>query len=286
MIQYDTPLYHTALTAIMEAGQKVMQVYNSGKLGIRQKGDQTPVTLADTESSAIITKYLEYTGIPVICEENEIPTYDERNNFEKFWLVDPLDGTKEFISGNGEFTLNIGLVENGCPVWGCILVPCQNMLYWGGLQMGSYRAGIDLETATVATIITESTKLPCEAPLEGIKAVVSRSHPDKDSLAMLDRLKTAGYGVESVSFGSSLKFCRIAEGSANLYLRNSPTMEWDTAAGQAIAIGAQAIMESWPGRGVFLYNKLSLINGGFLVRGKSFPVGGERFLIDPGNVIQ
>ena len=149
MTHINAPIFNSALVALANAGQKVMDIYASNKFDTKQKADQSPVTIADIQSSKIIEHHLNQTGVPIICEESEIPPYEVRTKYKRFWLVDPLDGTKEFINRNGEFTINIGLIEDGQPIWGGILIPAQNVLYWGGPAYGSFKALLNSDISIV-----------------------------------------------------------------------------------------------------------------------------------------
>lgn len=259
-------LFETALTAILKASAEIMKIYGENQLNITLKKDASPVTQADLKSSDIICTHLEKTGIPIICEETASTAYHIRKKWEYFWLVDPLDGTKEFISRNGEFTVNIALISNRKPILGLISVPAQGLLYWGIQEMGAYKIDFSsIEETNYKSVKDRATVLPCFDKGPNTRVVVSRSHLDENTLKYLKNLAEKGMCVEQISVGSALKFCYIAEGKADIYLRYSPTMEWDTAAGQAITEASGAQMTKFPYRKVFLYNKKKLVNQGFIV---------------------
>jgi 3'(2'), 5'-bisphosphate nucleotidase len=259
-------LFETAVTAILRAGEAIMLIYRQDNTEINYKPDHSPLTQADLTASDIICRYLETTGIPIICEETSDEDYEVRKHWKTFWIVDPLDGTKEFIKRNDEFTVNIALVENGEPVMGLVSIPALDCLYWGEVGVGSYKTTISsIREFSYTKMLEKAEKLPVETSLEVIKVMVSRSHIDEHTLSFVEDLKKRYPKVETISAGSSLKFCYIAEGKADIYLRFSPTMEWDTAAGHAVAIAAGVHIRTLPAREKLLYNKPDLHNTGFVV---------------------
>ena len=261
-----------AIRAALAAGRKIMDVYTDPKqdFGIERKADNSPLTLADKAAHRCITKYLETTELPILSEEGRLEAYEKRREWDAFWLVDPLDGTKEFIKKNGEFTVNIALVLNGRPHLGVIYVPAHRVLYYGDPLLGAYKI-TDIEEwkegDTLPQLIERSQRLPLpQRDKESFVVVASRSHLSSETQEFIDRAKTEHPHVETISSGSSLKICLVAEGTADVYPRFAPTMEWDTAAGHAIACCA--------GRQVFQagtetpleYNKKDLHNPWFLVK--------------------
>jgi 3'(2'), 5'-bisphosphate nucleotidase len=237
----------------LEAGKGILEVYNdpNADFQITSKSDDSPLTVADRISNRIIVKALKetYPDIPIISEEEKDIPYEERKDWEYFWCVDPLDGTKEFIKRNGEFTVNIALIRIDKPVLGVIYIPVQNVLYYASEHDGSWKKSAD----------GNLTALRTAKPADQWVSVGSRSHASEEDDKVL-----ADYPVtSSISVGSSLKFCMIAEGKAQIYYRHGPTMEWDTAAGQAIAHFSGARVTQ-PGGEAFVYNKVSLLNGSFL----------------------
>jgi len=233
-----------------EAGRSVMEVY-SRPFSVEYKEDSSPLTEADSASHRVIAAGLSAIapGVPVISEEGESVPYAARREFERFWLVDPLDGTKEFIKRNGEFTVNIALIEDGAPVMGVVYAPAAGLMYYAE---GDSTAFMEREGEAPVRI-----RSGFAGP--GVRAVVSRSHPDARVEEFLK-----GYDVlERVEAGSSLKFCIVAEGRADLYPRFGETWEWDTAAGHAVAAGAGASV-TLPDGSPLRYNKEGLKNPGFI----------------------
>lgn len=235
------------------AGKKILEFYET-EMEVITKEDDSPLTKADLAAHHIIVNALKEIdpGTPIVSEEAELPDYEERKNWDAFWLVDPLDGTKEFIKKNGEFTVNIALIKGGKPVLGVVYVPAFDVMYYAEESIGAFKkeAGKDAEK-----LVSE----PFEAPGKA-RIVVSRSHGD-DTTAK--KLKSLGIEVsEEVPSGSSIKFCLVAEGKADLYPRLGPTMEWDTAAADAIYRYSSQNGEKFS---PLTYNKESLKNPYFLL---------------------
>ncbi len=224
--------------------------------GLRSKGDGSPVTLADKASNDILVAGLAsaFPHIPIISEEAALPPFEQRRTWNRFFLVDPLDGTKEFIAGRDEFCVNIGLVQGLRPLWGAIVLPVSGDVYYGGRNLGAFHCPANQRARPIRTAR--------RAEGQGLRVILSRSHPSPGMDAALEKLNVA----ESLKVGGAVKFCRIAEGAADLYQRFNPTMEWDTAAGQAIVEGAGGYVVGLEG-GEFLYNKENLKNPGFVCRG-------------------
>ena len=257
-------LLKTAILASIKGGIEILKVYATD-FNVEHKGDASPLTLADQKANDVINSYLTKTDIPIISEENKQLDFEVRKNWKSCWIVDPLDGTKEFVKRNGEFTVNIALVENGEPVLGVIYVPVSKELYFTNAE-GTQSFKFEVEDASEETIdhIIASAKeiKPLEDKIAPIKVVGSRSHLNDDTKNFIDAI--AG-DVEIVSKGSSLKFCLVAEGKAHVYPRFAPTMEWDTAAGHAIckAVGVRVIQEK--SGEALRYNKEILLITYFLV---------------------
>ncbi len=264
----------------LEAGLAIMDVYGS-EFAVELKDDRSPLTLADRRSHDVIVKglaTLEDSPLPVLSEEGRTLPFSERNAWKLFWLVDPLDGTKEFVKRNGEFTVNIALISGGRPVLGIIYVPVQDICFFGAEGIGSYRLdNCRSETSfSWEHILAAAVKLPCEthsgtpdSPSSRITVIGSRSHMSPETEQYLAGLKERYAEVDFISAGSSLKFCLIAEGRAQIYPRFGPTMEWDTAAGQAIVEQAGGeVVEAGSGKPL-LYNKESLLNPYFIVQGRN-----------------
>lgn len=235
-----------------DAGKAILEVYETD-FEVQRKWDHSPVTLADTRSHRLIADSLraQYPEIPVLSEEGKTVPFETRKKWNRFWLVDPLDGTKEFVKRNGEFTVNIALIEASKPVLGVIYIPVQERLFFARVGEGCWE-------------VSNGQKRRLEVakwPLDGrVRIVRSRSHPSP----ALETILSLMPDHLIVGRGSSLKFCAVAGGEADFYPRFGPTWEWDTAAGQAIVTAAGGIMVDPAGR-PFVYNKENLLNGPFLV---------------------
>ncbi|MBA2406445.1 MAG: 3'(2'),5'-bisphosphate nucleotidase CysQ [Chitinophagales bacterium] len=242
----------------VDAGKEIMVVYDQD-FTVELKGDNSPLTLADQKSNNIIVASLKelYPDIPVISEETKLIPYEDRKNWKMYWLVDPLDGTKEFIKKNGEFTVNIALMSHDRPILGVVYAPAQKLIWYGIKGEGSFKMNGD------------GTKIPLKKGenwrhLQKVNVVASRSHLNDDTLEFVEDLKKEGREVEFVSSGSSLKFCLVAEGKADVYPRFGPTMEWDTAAGQAVIELAGGRVLNWETNKRLEYNKENLLNPYFI----------------------
>jgi 3'(2'), 5'-bisphosphate nucleotidase len=239
----------TRLIELAEAaGEAILEVYESGYFKIDTKADDSPITKADLSSHKILAELNGYLDLPLISEEGRIPDYAERGNWPAHWLIDPLDGTKEFIQRNGEFTVNIALIEAGKPTFGVVHVPVTGATYFGGANFGAFR----LEAGKAIQIHASKVH---DGPN---RVVVSRNHMNAETKAYL--ASTGRH--EAIATGSSLKMLRIAEGAADAYPRLGPTMEWDTAAAQAIIEGAGGVLIS-NGKPL-AYNRENLVNPHFL----------------------
>ena len=255
-----------AIKASIDAGVEIMKVYKSD-FEVEYKSDASPLTIADKNANDVINSYLLKTDIPIISEENAQINYEERKGWNTCWIVDPLDGTKEFVKRNGEFTVNIALIENGKPLLGVIFVPASKEIYYADVfQREAHYLQLSSAEITIDAIEKNSIKIISKKAKEGeVKVIGSRSHMNQDTLDFVENLKNDHTKVEIVSKGSSLKFCLVAEGKADIYPRFAPTMEWDTAAGQAIceALGIKVISKET--NESLLYNKENLLNPWFLV---------------------
>ena len=259
-------LLNTAITAALEAGKEILKIYHSGDFNVEIKGDNSPLTKADKVSHNIITSILKQTDIPVLSEEGRNISYQERKDWNQLWIVDPIDGTKEFIKRNGEFTVNIALIENQKPILGVIFVPAKGELYFSTKEMGAFNVTVDLENYDVDMIISNGNKLPLEREDKTFTIVASRSHMSPETEAYVQEMRDIHGEVHLISKGSSLKLCMVAEGAANCYPRFAPTMEWDTAAGQAICEYAGFQVIDWKTKSAMLYNRKELLNNWFLVK--------------------
>jgi 3'(2'), 5'-bisphosphate nucleotidase len=243
----------------LSAGQAVMEVYGT-EFKVDIKTDKSQLTEADRRSNNIISDGLKrlYPGIPVLSEEGgEIP-YSIRKEWKTFWLVDPLDGTKEFIKRNGEFTVNIALIGGGRPVLGVVYAPARDLLYFAKEGDGAYKkVGMKKSRLHVKKINNEK-----------LVVVASRSHMNDETKGFIDSLSRHYKSLELTSSGSSLKLCLVAEGAADIYPRLALTMEWDTAAAHAIVSEAGGHVVKFGTEEELAYNKETLLNPYFLVYGK------------------
>lgn len=246
-------LVEKILPIAVEAGAAILDIYHSGaKIHVAVKADRTPLTIADKKANDIISKGLSdlFPDIPLLSEEGAAITYEVRKKWEYYWCVDPLDGTKEFINRRDDFTVNIALMHRNRPVMGIIYAPVYDALYYGARETGAW----------LKQKKEDWRQLFANKKTTDWIAIGSRSHASDEERLMLVQYPV----VKNIAAGSSLKFCRIAEGAADIYYRHGPTCEWDTAAGQAIAEASGAVMTNADGT-VFLYNKPSLLNPGFIV---------------------
>ncbi|MGL5682847.1 MAG: 3'(2'),5'-bisphosphate nucleotidase CysQ [Marinifilaceae bacterium] len=265
-----TTLLTLAIKAALDGGEAILSIYNDPKMDfqVEKKSDNSPLTIADKAANKVIVELLQQSNLPILSEESVQADYSERKHWNRLWIVDPLDGTKEFIKRNGEFTVNIALVDNHVPVMGVIYVPVKRMLYFGDLLQGAYCVtNIDATGFTdLKTLLTRAKRMPLHEAGNVARVVASRSHNSPETQAYIDKIKEERGNVEIVSMGSSLKICLVAEGSADVYPRFAPTMEWDTAAGHAIvkATGKEIYLtdEKTPLR----YNREHLLNPWFIVK--------------------
>jgi len=277
-----------SLGAALEAGDKIIEIYNSD-FNVQYKGDASPLTDDDRCSHEIITQRLSETSVrsndrcPVLSEEGKDILYEERRKWTRFWLVDPLDGTKEFVKRNAEFTVNIGLIEGDTPVIGVVFVPVKDILYFAARELGSYLLkgcdakrvlGKESREEELGDIVNELTSVSWRLPYENecaprpLTIVGSRSHATREQEEYVKEMKKKNSDLQVISAGSSLKFCLIAEGSADIYPRFGPTMEWDTAAGQCIVEASGGEVLSFPDNLPLRYNKRELKNVHFIARRK------------------
>ena len=243
-----------AVQAALVAGRRILEIYDK-PIAVDYKDDRSPLTAADRVAHSEIVRCLQRKtpDISILSEEGEGIEYEVRRNWYRFWLVDPLDGTKEFIKRNGEFTVNIALIRHNKPVLGVVHVPVADVTYYGQKEVGAFMSEGDEKSLPISV----SNKM------ENRVAVRSKSHPSPEEEVVLNEYQV----VESISRGSSLKFCMVAEGKADIYYRHGPTMEWDTAAGQAVVEAANGKVMMGTGPEPFTYNKPSLLNSSFLCLG-------------------
>ncbi|MCF7567069.1 3'(2'),5'-bisphosphate nucleotidase CysQ [Sabulilitoribacter arenilitoris] len=260
-------LLKLAIKASIKAGIVIEDIYKNDDFELEIKNNNSPLTKADKASNNIINTLLKSTSIPIISEENKEVIYNERKHWKKCWIVDPLDGTKEFIKKNGEYTVNIALIENNKPILGVIFIPTSKELYYGNVgDKKAYKITLDKEFNSIKNWFDDAYRLlPKNTNKSIIKVVGSRSHMNDKTKQFIKKLHNNYASIDIVSKGSSIKFCLIAEGKADIYPRFAPTMEWDTAAGQAIceAVGIRVISKN-----TFkdlAYNKPNLLNNEFIV---------------------
>lgn len=249
--------YAIARRAAVEAGAAIMKIYDA-PIEVEYKADDSPLTKADQEADDLICAQLAETNIPVLSEEGAKASYEERRKWTRCWIVDPLDGTKEFIKRNGEFTVNIALCENGEVVFGVVYAPAKQLLYYAAKETGAFRSLLS------DPVEKQNQRLPL-FPLPAVFTVVgSRSHSSPETEAYIKTLEQQHGQVDFAASGSSLKFCLLAEGRAHSYPRFAPTMEWDTAAGQAVLEIAGGKVVVQPSGEPLRYNREALLNPWFL----------------------
>jgi 3'(2'), 5'-bisphosphate nucleotidase len=261
----ENPLYKSAFTAALEAGKAILHIYNTA-FEVDYKADNTPLTQADKAADEIISRYLAPSGIPILTEEDDAnhPYEEYRSKWTQCWIVDPLDGTKEFVKRNGEFTVNIALCENGTPVFGIVYAPAKGLFYYTAKDEGAWFTHIADIHATPD--FSTAQRLPLQPLPEVFTIAGSRSHSSPETEAYVNEQERRFGRVDFLPSGSSLKFCLVAEGKAHVYPRFAPTSEWDTAAGHIIALESGAQVGTWPDGGVLHYNRQNLLNPHFLVK--------------------
>ncbi len=252
------------LDTALKAGIAILEVYQS-PFAIEHKADKSPLTLADKNAHKVIFQMLSGTDIPVLSEEGEVIPYDERSRWTELWVVDPLDGTKEFIRRNGEFTVNIALVRNGISVFGAIYQPVADVLYYGGTGIPAFKI-TDASNVGGNDLTSHAVNLDLAVPPKKFTLVASRSHLSPETSVFIDEAREEHGEVDCISSGSSLKLCMIAEKKAHVYPRFAPTMEWDTAAGHAIVKAAGKNVFSYTTGEELRYNKPDLLNDWFIAK--------------------
>jgi len=243
------------VTIAKDAGDIIMEIYNKD-FQIDYKDDKSPLTEADTASNEIICQALEekYPEIPLLSEENKSVDYEIRKDWDYFWLIDPIDGTKEFIKKNGEFTVNIALIHKDTPVLGVVYAPVLGDMYKAKKGEGAFK---------------NQQRMPLEvntSPEKSLSVVASKSHLSEETQTFIDDLAKTTEKIEQVSKGSSLKLCMVAEGSADIYPRLAPTMEWDTGAAHALVLEAGKEVIQFETKERLVYNKENLLNPWFIVK--------------------
>ncbi|NQU35870.1 MAG: 3'(2'),5'-bisphosphate nucleotidase CysQ [Bacteroidetes bacterium] len=260
-------LLSIAISASIKAGMEILKIYNTD-FEVEYKKDESPLTLADKNAHDVIMTFLKETGIPVLSEEGRTIPYEERKNWSTLWIVDPLDGTKEFVKKNDEFTVNIALIKNHLPIMGVVYAPVLDELYFGNNESGSFKINNASQYIdNFPELMNNAQKLPIVKSKQFFGIVASRSHLTQETTNYIDKLKKEHKNIKLVSKGSSLKICLVAEGVADIYPRFAPTMEWDTAAGHAVVLsaGGRIVQANSPDDEV-VYNKENLLNPWFIVK--------------------
>ncbi len=269
-MNYHQLLHQTIIAAVL-AGKEILEVYDT-KFSVEYKEDNSPLTLADKKASEKITDILKPFGIPVLSEEGEHDSFEIRKTWNALWIVDPLDGTKEFVKRNGEFTVNIALIENNVPTLGVIYSPVFKNIYFAAKGIGAFKINdtklsvfIDhIQNSKLEELLDVAIKLPISSDRTNYVVVASRSHMSSETYKHIENLKSKHQQVEIVSTGSSIKMCWVAEGIADEYPRFGPTMEWDTAAGQAILQESNASLIDFETKLPMRYNRENLLNNWFI----------------------
>ena len=280
-----TDLLEVAVRAAGEAGEVILAIY-ARDFEVEYKADDSPLTEADKAAHALIVEQLEATPYPVLSEESEAVAYEQRKDWQRYWLVDPIDGTKEFVRKNGEFTVNIALIDGGVPVLGVVYVPVAATFYVGS-ERGAFKAVCGEHYSDLDELVAGLEALDSLEAIsisgtvrERLKVVASKSHCNEQTLAFIEQAEAVYGGSERVSSGSSIKLCMVADGSADLYPRVAPTCEWDTGAAQAVveaAGGAVFVYDPQVVAGEYYtenkklqkvrYNKPDILNPYFIVSG-------------------
>lgn len=253
-----------AINASIQGGHAIMEVYASDFI-VEHKEDKSPLTLADKNCNTVIEQHLKETNIPFLSEEGAKTPFSERKNWEYSWLVDPLDGTKEFVKRNGEFTVNIALIHHGTPIMGVIYAPVKEQLYFALEGMGAFKISTNTIIGNLDDLVSDADRLPIKHNRNTYVVVRSRSHMSPETEQFFKERKKEYGNIEVMVVGSSLKLCMVAEGKANAYPRYAPTMEWDTGAGHAIAKMAGFSVHQYNTKEEVTYNKKDLLNPWFLV---------------------
>jgi 3'(2'), 5'-bisphosphate nucleotidase len=266
-LMYENIL-EVAIKASILAGQEILKVYQNN-FEFDLKVDRSPITLADKRSNEVITDNLKTTAYPVLSEEGRSIPFSERKHWDYFWMVDPLDGTKEFIKRNGEFTVNIALIQKRKPILGVIYIPVQDMLYFASESTGAIRIDAPNKSGddfTISNLMKVGQKLPLTPAKRPYTILGSKSHMNEETQKHIERQRDKYGEITILSKGSSLKICMVAEGNADEYPRFAPTMEWDIAAGHAIARYSGATIVNVSNGEELTYNSETLVNPWFIVK--------------------
>ncbi len=269
--EYLDYMFKSAMTAILEASNSVMAIYNNDhNYNVNIKSDNTLIIEADRVSHETIRKCLAKTRIPLMSEEGRNIMFEERYSWELYWLIDPIDGTLEFVNKSKEFSICIALMENNTPLVGIIAAPALKQIYYACKGSGTYRIdNVEMNegiTHNINQILSNATKISCDTsfPADNIKVLTTLSNPNKETEDMINMLSNRFSRVDRYACGSALKFCRMAEGAAHLYFRTTPLKDWDTAAGEIIAIESGLRVLSLTGS-TLNYNKQDMIIDPFMV---------------------
>lgn len=254
----------------LRAGEQILNVYHSDNVQVEHKQDESPITLADKKSHEVILAGLKSLNedIAVLSEESEYLPYQDRRSLDYLWVVDPLDGTKEFINRDGEFTVNIALIHRGRPVLGVIYAPVLDVLYYAENNIGSFK--LERVRNSINSSETLSLKLPLVKGGSTVYVVASRSHMTSETEMYIHKVRGRYGQIEVKSAGSSLKLCLVAEENADVYPRLAPTMEWDTSAGQVIVEQSRANVVHAETAEPLVYNKENLLNPWFIAKRDGF----------------
>ena len=255
-----------ALLSAVNAGKEILKVYDEDFV-VEYKADESPLTKADKNANLVIVEGLKSSGLPVLSEEGKLIPYEDRSKWELFWLVDPLDGTKEFIKKNGEFTVNIALIEGDTPIIGVVYVPVTRVLYYASATIGSYKVQLEnsFSASGLDTLIEKSISLNNSEYPNIYTIVASRSHSTKETEDFVSQKEAEVGNIDLISAGSSIKLCLVAERKAHIYPRLAPTMEWDTAAGHAVATYSDCKVYDYVTGSELKYNKKNMLNPWFVV---------------------
>ena len=262
MAANDMALYEGVIALARDAATKILEVYES-EFAVQRKDDRSPLTAADLASHRCILAGLEKLApdIPILSEESaeDVPAV-VRREWKRLWLVDPLDGTREFIKRNGEFTVNIALIDDGVPVFGVVQQPVTGALWWGARGVGAFKRVLRQAQDERDSDVPLRVRVPASAPL---RVAASRSHRDERTEAFMARMGD----VEPIGVGSSLKFCMLAEGAIDVYPRFAPTSEWDTGAAQCVVEAAGGAVVDPRGRPLSYNQRDTILNGDFIALG-------------------
>lgn len=256
-------LLDIAIQASEEASKEILEVYHSENFETELKGDNSPLTQADKRAHLCIERHLKETGIPILSEEGKNIPYEERKNWKQFWMVDPLDGTKEFIKRNDEFTVNIALIEDQQPILGVLSVPVTGIVYYAAKGLGAFKKVADHRQPVTGNrqLVADNQEQLATGNWQPVtKVVASRSHMNDETKDFIAKLGS----TEVVAAGSSLKFMLLAEGKADIYPRFGPTMEWDTAAAHGILLELGLHVVTTDSNTELVYNKENLLNPYFI----------------------